>query len=232
MKNTTILILALICCLRSSAQKNRIETGILGYKFINTIEQQNNLFNQLRINYSRLIKDKIYLYAQYSKAPLLGRLLVQEQYLMSEVSLGKIENRKSFNYFDAGASYEIYKYRNHILSAFGGISIAYGENSYLTHVVWTDPEPGEPYGHPIEASYQSEKEVYWGGIFGLRYDYHLWNNMINLGVDFSTRLYSGKKNAHLENTYPNTQVPDPNIPGGRHNFPFQINYGIHIGYNF
>ena len=53
----------------------------------------------------------------------------------------------------------------------------------------------------------AKREWYLGGIAGLRYDYTFWRDRINTGVYFKTRVYGG-------------------------NFPFQVNYGLQLGYNF
>ncbi|MFT4062225.1 MAG: hypothetical protein QM642_07705 [Edaphocola sp.] len=232
MKRASIIVLFLLSFLQSSAQKNRVEIGIGNYKIYNVIAQSEDLPTQLQLTYSRSINNRVNFFLSYVRLPLNSLYLSVEEYLMAKDGVGKIETRGKYSYIDIGGVYKLKNYHSHTLSLSAAVSLAYGKNRYLTHVVWSEPEPGEPYGHPFEAAYETKKEAYLGGLAGLRYDYTFWKNRINIGVDFAARYYFGKKNAHLENPYPNTIVPDPNIPGGRHSFPFQINYGLHVGYNF
>lgn len=53
----------------------------------------------------------------------------------------------------------------------------------------------------------ARREWNFGGIAGVKYDYTFWKYRINTGVYFRTRVYGGS-------------------------YPFQINYGLHMGYNF
>lgn len=206
--------------------------GLGGYKFSNVIMQQNSLINTFNIQYSRKVTDNLFAYTQYTKAPIKGWLLAEVNFSLAKESIGKLTNFMKYNYFDIGLQYQLIRYKNHTISSLGALSITYGKNRYLTHVVWSDPEPGEPYGHPFHSDQEYKIECYFGGIAGLRNDYAFWKNRINIGIDIAARYYFGKKNANLDNPHPNTQVPNPNINEGRHNFPFQINYGVHLGYNF
>lgn len=232
MKFRIIMVLSVLSYVQSSAQKNTIEIGVGGYKFSSVIMQQNAIFNAFSVSYSRKIEERFHLHTQYTRGPLSGSLSAVRNLSMSRQSVGKLTTHYEFNYFDIGGKYQLYKIKSHDFSITGALSLAHGRNEYLTHVVWSEPEPGEPYGHPFHANYATKKETYFGALAGLRYDYRFWNNRINIGLYLSARCYFGKKNAKLENPYPGTQVPDPNIPGGRHSFPFQGNHGIHVGYNF
>jgi|SRR5690606_19450844 len=232
MKHKILIILMMVSFLKSNAQRNRIEIGVGNYKIYNVVAQPDDLISQVQFTYSRNINNQLRLFSSYLRMPLNSRYLAIEEYLMSKEAVGKIENRGKYNYFDLGGAYKLWGFKNHTFSLSAALSLTYGENSYLTHVVWSDPKPGELYGRPFHADYDKKMESYFGGVAGLRYDYTFWKNRINIGVDIAARHYFGKKNAKLENPHPNTQVSDPNIPGGRNNFPFQINYGIHVGYNF
>ncbi|WP_124637162.1 hypothetical protein [Taibaiella sp. KBW10] len=207
MKNYSLTFLILLCTLNSSAQKNGIEIGAAGYTFYQITEQQKDLINVASLGYNRHIHKKWFAFLQYNKLPIKGWLLVQERPGLAKESVQKLTSRNKYNYFDLGMRYQVYQVKQHHLSISGGLSFAYGTNSYLLNVIWTEPEPGEPYGHPIDAQVQTKKEGYIGGLLGFRYDYRLWKNRINLGAGITARAYT-------------------------RDFPFQINYGIHAGYNF
>ncbi|RYD99113.1 MAG: hypothetical protein EOP54_05410 [Sphingobacteriales bacterium] len=169
--------------------------------------QQNDLVNSLSINYSRKVNEKCAAFLQYQRLPIKGWLLVQEEYGMAIEAIGKIEHRNKYNYFDLGISYSILTIKKHQLNTSLGLSIAYGENSYLLNALWTPPTSWEPNGHPFHADYEEKMEAYFGALLSLKYDYFIWKNKINIGADFTARHYLNA-------------------------FPFQVNYGVHLGYNF
>lgn len=203
-----IMLLCLLCgFLDTSAQKNRLEIGIGGYRFSNVIMQQNDIVNSLSLNYSRKISESFSAFIQYSRLPVKGWLLVQEEYAMAIEAIGKIENRSKYNYFDLGAAYNMLTIKKHHLNIGFGPSVAYGANNYLINALWTPPTPEEPNGHPFHAEYEKKMEAYIGALLNLKYDYVILKNRVNLGADLAVRHYFNA-------------------------FPFQINYGIHMGYSF
>ena len=54
---------------------------------------------------------------------------------------------------------------------------------------------------------ENEEKGYFGALAGIRYDYSFWKNRLNAGLNFDARQYAG-------------------------GFPFQVNYGGHMGFNF
>src|SRR5690554_1086537 len=131
-------------------------------------------------------------------------LPVQATYLLYEnFSLGEIVYRLNYNYFDFGAEYNVWQFNNHRFSASGAISLAYGKNKYL---IAASPS-GYEFLDPLNAVYEEKMETYFGGVLDLHYDYTFWKNRLNIGPDFSLRYYNN-------------------------DFPFQVNYGFHLGFNF
>ena len=62
-------------------------------------------------------------------------------------------------------------------------------------------------GAPDYVAYTEEKEeTYYGAFTGISFDYLLWEKRIPVGLDLNARYYP--------------------------NFPFQLNYGLHTGFNF
>jgi hypothetical protein len=51
------------------------------------------------------------------------------------------------------------------------------------------------------------QESSFGALAGIRYDYSFWKNRLNAGLNFDARQYAG-------------------------GFPFQVNYGAHVSFNF
>lgn len=204
-----IIISALLCIgsLSANAQKNRLEAGMSGYKFTNVIGQQTDPVNMFDIGYARSIGPRLSACAQYTRAPIKGWLLAEQRPAMAKESVGKLTTYNEYNYFDLGIRYELYRHGNHVFAASTYASFAYGQNSYLTEVLWMEPSSLEPNGHPFHAEYENRKEGYWGAVAALRYDYAFWKSRMNIGPEIAMRFYSK-------------------------GFPFQINYGLHLGYNF
>src|SRR5690554_3872073 len=215
------------------AQKNNIEIGITNYKFSNVLNQPEFPFNNgYNIKYTRNISNHLNSYINYIFTPTNSSIFIStEQIMFSTESVGKLIGRKAYHYFDLGASYNLFKYKKHTFSTYAGLSIAYGKNEYLSYIEMSKSKSN----YEIWIGRRENQEVmeaYFGGVIGLKYDYLFWKDRLNIGVNFGARKYLNKNNAHLEIQDPNLQHIDPNIPGGRHDFPFQINYGIHLGFNF
>ncbi len=218
-----------------NAQKNNIEIGMGNYKFYPDNYYQllyAPILNNFNINYSRLINKNVSLYVNYLNAPITSSALMKVNSL-EEGNNGKLLERYKYHYFDIGVGYQFLHFKKHSLSINGALSLAYGTNLYYTFGVWSGGFPEHQI--PPELTYfelDRIKEAYFGGALNLKYDYLFWKDRLNIGMNFGARKYLSKKNAHLEIKDPNLQHIDPNIPGGRHDFSFQINYGIHVGFNF
>lgn len=198
--------LLLIGPLSVIAQKNRIEAGIGGYKFANVTMQQPDFINAFHVGYARSIDDKLSVFARYTRAPIGMRILAEVNRDFTAASEGKLMTHNAFGYFDLGAGYRLYQNGKHSITVSGGLSLAYGENTYLTKAPWIDPMLEEPYAIK-QAEHENKMEAYLGAVAGLRYDYAFWANRINIGPEVAARYFSN-------------------------GFPFQVNYGAHIGYNF
>src|SRR5690606_26539 len=110
-------------------------------------------------------------------------------------NINNIISRGGYYLFDVAASYRFFTKHNHEVSAFAGLSMAYSHNLYLKDVM--------PFRAPTEWTY----EAYSGSLGGLRYDYLLCQDRLNIGFEVLGRYYFG-------------------------DFPFQLNYGLRVGYNF
>jgi hypothetical protein len=198
------------------AQKNRIEINMGGYKMYNVFGEAHSIDNTLGLNLSRKINEKMTLemgyrlhgaWVLYRDRDLIPvRQLSIEEKVDGYDDTGKLIERQNYHYFDAGVRYEVFSAKNQALSFRQDLSVAYGTNVYLKDLsaLWISPD--EPF-HIIVAELEGKKEAQIGGVTGIAYDYHLWENRINIGLDVATRYYTG-------------------------GLPFQINYGIHLGYNF
>lgn len=226
MKKALLIILIFLGGSNLHAQNNKIEIGVGGYKFY-----PNDYYHLLyapiidnfNINYSRMILKNTHMYVNYLNTSIISDILLIANQL-KEGNDGELLTRYKYHYADLGIGYQVFKFKNHILTINGALSIAHGTNTYQLHFERTDYAP--------IISIDNQKETYFGGLIGLKYDYLFWKDRFNIGLNFSARKYLNKNNAHLEIQDPHIQHIDPNIPGGRHSFPFQINYGIHLGVNF
>lgn len=209
MKKILLMIVFIITVLPAFAQKkkNRLEAGFGGYMFYNVLGQMDIRSRKiLYFTYRRQITTQLGVFASYAKAPIGAWLMTYENFTTDTASIGKIETRNKYQFFDLGMAYALLRYHSHQLSVTAGVSLAYGENAYKTKLIMA---PGGIYGQGdiIDVAYEWKNESYPGLIAGLRYDYFFWKKRVNAGIDFTIREYA-------------------------HDFPFQINYGIHLGYNF
>lgn len=191
----------------ATAQKNRIEIGRNGYKFYAVLDQLGlRQASMVSVKYKRSITERMGIFAGYAVAPVNAWLLVTENSMSDINSVGKIESRKRYHFFDAGLNYSLLKMKRHTLSAGLAASFTFGDNIYKTKLVLAPPPPyGQ--GDIIDIAYDIRKEYYWGAVTDIRYDFTFWKNRINAGADLAARIYSG-------------------------GFPFSLNYGIHVGFNF
>src|SRR5690554_6060716 len=213
------------------AKNNRLEVGVGHYKFFTAYKDPDPSFiESFNINYSRSILKNTHIYTNYLNAPNASAVLMRAN-PMSENDDGKLDSREKYHFLDLGVGYQLYNLKNHSISINGALSIAYGTNVYQLYSVWYDPSP-YPGGHSIYMVVTTRKETYFGGTINLKYDYVFWKDRLNIDINLGGRKYLSKNNAHLEMLSPNLQHIDPNIPEGRHDFPFHLNYGIHVGFNF
>ncbi len=197
------------------AKNNRLEVGVGHYKFFTAYKDPDPSFiESFNINYSKSILKNTHIYTNYLNAPNASAVLMRAN-PMSENDDGKLDSREKYHFFDLGVGYQFFNLKNHSISINGALSIAYGTNVYQLY---------------MEAT--TRKETYFGGTVNLKYDYVFWKDRLNVGINLGGRKYLSKNNAHLEMLSPNLQHIDPNIPGGRHDFPFHLNYGIHVGFSF
>jgi len=207
MKGISIFLAALAPAFSVSAQKNNIELALCGYKFFSVVQQLNAPFNMLKIKYSRYITPNNSLFVQYSHAPLNGWLSAEVNSGLAKESLGKLTSHNQYNYYDLGIQHDFIKHARHTLAGFLGISVANGTDQYLSAILWTEPTSSEPNGHPFHAEYDDRSGVYGGFISGVRYDFSFAKSRLKIGPSFWVRYYTNS-------------------------FPFQINYGVSMGYNF
>ena len=182
----------------------------------NVLSYNNGTPNFCGIGVSRKIKENIAIEVKYYfpntnfnpdrtlASPY--RFLTTEEEIDNYNDIGKLIRRWSYHYFDVGIRYEAFSAKNQSLSFRQNLSLAYGTDVYLTDLgaLWISSD--EPF-HIIYRQYDKRKKVHYGGVTGIAYDYHLWKNKINIGLDVAVRYYTG-------------------------GFPFQVNYGLHLGYNF
>src|SRR5690606_28441289 len=100
----------------------------------------------------------------------------------------------------------VFKKHRHSVSTTMSLSYAYGVNTILTDFKWIG-DPNTSAEAQFRYSTETRKAQYFGGVTGFRYDYRFWKERINAGANFSARYYFG-------------------------DFPFQLNYGLQLGYNF
>lgn len=212
-KKTSLTALCITAMLLSAvAQKNSIEISMGGYMMPGVIVYNHSMTNVVGLTLGRKINERteltlgyVFPNAQGILTYGMGRLLSSEEILDSYDDLGKLFDRWRYHYWDAGVRYKIVAIGNHSLKAFQSISLAHGENDYLENM-GVVPIPGNS-SHTVFIEYETKKECYMGGTTGLSYDYTFWKNRINIGAHFAARYYLK-------------------------NFPFQVNYGLHLGYNF
>lgn len=119
---------------------------------------------------------------------------------------GILSERWGYHFFDAGLNYEYTKLGKSHISAELGLTFAYGQNIYITKLVWAPPMP-DGSGDVELGGMRAEHEGYWGAVGGLNYDYLFWENRISAGADIHFRYYESS-------------------------MPSFMNYGLHVGYHF
>lgn len=219
MKFKITLILIVFGALQSSAQKNSIEIGIGGYHFYNVITSHDRLLSTLNLTYQRKIVDKTSIFVSYTRIPFYFngsnsnmssnsnyKPITTEEFDTDTNSIGKLHERYNYYYFDLGASYNFLEKKQHVFQIQLGASIANGINTYKTNLVLSFPSP-EGWVDIINMEKDFIRETYFGGLLGIRYNYSFYKDKISIGGGATTRIYNK-------------------------GFPFQMNYGVSVGYNF
>lgn len=119
---------------------------------------------------------------------------------------GRLDKMVDCRFIDLGGSYIYDIHKRQRLSVSLGFSYAVGRNDYTTLIIWA-PGPPVGMGDLSRYEYDTRWKGYLGGVIAVGYDYLLWKNRINVGVDASLRKYEG-------------------------DFPLFTNYGFHAGFNF
>ncbi len=195
------------------AQKNSVEIGLGGYAVSNVIMYDYNPYTLAKLQYSRKILKSLEIGASftftqrnYTRSEDGFRFMnyfTMENYRISQSSLGKITERVDYYFFDIYCEYIKALAGNQKFRLFAGPTIARGGNNYLTKLNLSPP----PYNDLGSLEIEKKYETYFGFTAGLGYGYYFWKNRVSIGPEVLVRWYSN-------------------------DFPFQLNYGLHVGYNF
>lgn len=130
-------------------------------------------------------------------------ILIHNNYLDDPESIGKIISSYNYKSFNVFAAWHADIAKNIKIGLQAGPSISQVENEYLRSLTFYSTDPGLGCG-----TFTSElvTDTYLGGVANLSFDYLFYKNRIPFGVDLGARHYR--------------------------NFPFQYNYGLHLGFNF
>lgn len=215
-KHIVIFAFVFVSTIQLNAQKNSVNL-FMGNNSLyhNNMSKTKNskLINTLGVEYSRKIDDKLsigirYMQPNYSNPYSAGYM--GERHFSSHLTIdwyddvGKLYMRRDYHYWDLGVSYECVRVKKHSLNLKQHISLAHGKDEYVEDIIAYE-YPNE--FHIIHFSVSVKNAQYWGGVSGLNYNYSLWKERLNVGAEFSLRYYFI-------------------------DFPFQLNYGLHLGYNF
>lgn len=212
-KKRWLILLCFVLGLPAYAQKNRVEVGLGGYRAYHVMMYDYHPYTLAKLQYSRKILKSLSIGASFSFTQRnytrskdgfrFMNYYTIENYRISYSSLGKITERVDYYFFDLYGSYAKPISSNQAFRLFAGPTMAYGGNNYLTKLNLSPP----PYNDLGSLEIDKRYEAYFGFTAGLGYDYFLWQKRINVGADCSAKCYLN-------------------------NFPFQLNYGLHVGYNF
>lgn len=198
-----------------TAAKNSfsLQTGTFHYFVVK--EQNGGPFNFLGANYNRLLNKRLSIYTQF-----------MYQFGENDASNDYEENWKTFDYdrydedrysirtsgknysfWDLGIQYLFYEYKDVSFSANLGVSAAEGTRIYMQYVYDTAYYNGflYPYSHSVE---KLKRETIFGGTLGLAAHYSFMDDRFTVGSSITARRYFAQY------------------------FPFQLNFGVHIGVNF
>lgn len=193
---------------------NRIKQFIGNFYTFDT-RTYSYLVKQVGFYYERKVHRNVFLgvgYAQWHIPPLLyynslntlDRLPVNvhEQRIQHfpEMAFGDLVSRYDYKMLDGYFFYKKTIQNRHSIDIGAGVSYCWGYNAYLKYF----------YQRTLsDATFDLESRAvhYWGFIPALSYNYLLFNNRMNIGVDLKVRTYSNRPKA-------------------------QYDYGINIGFNF
>lgn len=219
MKSISTFAFALIFAIPSNllAQKNNLEISVGNMSIPSDISTSNRLLKQCGLSLSRNIDHKSSVSLSYEQLmnnyvffniPTFGHIGKSHYSFDNEVvpeNIGKIINRYDAKSIDFTIGYLFAKFGSHSLKGFAGVSTITTVNSYLTHC---SPRAIVPAFECLDLStYAEKREWYLGGLAGVRYDYSFWKNRLNAGAYFKARAYNK-------------------------DFPFQMNYGLQLGFSF
>ncbi len=219
MKKIVLLTLAAITALTAQAQKNRIEIGIGRYDVIGLGIMGTNVHKIQTLNAGivrDVYKNKLLLELRYTRLPYRGYVTYSQDITDPVTTWTKypwtktnsILERHRQHFIDIGVRYKITELKNNVIALGLAPSLVFGNARYLDFPLDIPPVGGDI----IVMGEGDKREVYFGGKVGLYYDYSFWKNRVNVGADFSMRIYNKSNNDYA--------------------YPRILNYGIHLGYNF
>lgn len=203
MKNILLALILVTTTLPGLAQKkNRIELGLGGYHFFDVIGYYNRPYTLGSISYQRNFSEDLVF--------RIGATNTIRNYLVDIYAVTLTQEQYS------GDKNAIDKIERRTLYYFFDLSVSYrffdkGSNQFSAFA-----GPSMAYGRNeylravhTDDYYEGElvSETYSGAVAGLRYDYLFWQDRLNVGFEVLGRYYFG-------------------------DFPFQLNYGLRVGYNF
>lgn len=204
MRKKIFLILALfLAVVPASAQnKNRLELGVGGYHFFDVLSYYNRPYTLGSISYHRNFSE--YLAIQIRATNTIRSYLVDKY----GVTLTQEQISADKDAIDKIERRTLYYFFD-ILASYRFLNK--GGNQFHAFMGPSFAFGKNEYLRKIYTDdfYETEvvSESYSGMLAGFRYDYLFWHNRLNIGAEILGRYYFG-------------------------DFPFQINYGLRMGYNF
>lgn len=120
--------------------------------------------------------------------------------------IGARYSSNSFRYFDIAGVYTKRFTHNHSINVFAGPTLCTYNDVHIKSISTTIQPNGERHIVAI-TTYEVPNQKAIGGMAGLEYNVTFWKDRINAGADVNGRTYPGK-------------------------VPLNINYGLHIGFDF
>ncbi|HRP90837.1 MAG TPA: hypothetical protein PKX92_12465 [Edaphocola sp.] len=219
MKNSIKIIIILILSLPITTfaqdKKNRVELG-LGRYYVpaDFVTSYYNLIELGTVSYFRTISPKIEIFTGYSHLPFGIPMLFKWRefpgvpnrgsFIFAENEIGKENYGKIIGRYNAKAMDLGVTYKIFKKNKHS-IKVISALSGITTLNVYLDHfYQRDKFDMIIYAT--EKREWHFGGMAGLRYDYTFAKNKFNIGAFSNARAYF--------------------------NFPFQVNYGIHVGYSF
>lgn len=190
-----------------------LQTGMYYYTVVK--RQNGGPFNYLGANYNRLLNKRLSIYTQVmyqfgendASNDYEENWKVFDYYLYNKDRYSVRTSGKNYSFWDLGVQYSFYKYKDVSFSANLGVSAAEGIRIYMQYVYDTAYYNGilYPYSHSIE---KLKRETIFGGTVGLTANYAFMDDRFTVGSSITARRYFAQY------------------------FPFQLNFGVHIGVLF